>query len=520
LLDGGPGGVDSPFGDRLAASVNDRTGDRSLAYDGRVKRFLLMLAWLAAAAAPAEAGPAIEVGEIRACVAPASCRPVDLQALPMESPETILEREVRVAPSDGPPSRPLMVFVIAMASSEISWNGVPIGRNGVPGPDSAREEPGRFIATFTVPGELVRPGLNRVTARLSAHHLWLPVRRPVHVFDVGFYESPGLPGLAGYLPALLALGALAAAAAYFGAAALLDRRDRLARLLALIAVSILLQLGVETARSFVSYTYPWHLVRVAAIAVLAGITAILAGAYAARRFAPGWRLAAPGLTSAAVLACLLLIPWYDLKAIAAIAAGAAALLACAVRGETRGVAGARAAIAFPLVLFALIGWQLTAFLDQSYYVACAAMLVLLVGEQLLVLRQTRRAREEQALRAEGLEERLKDSPPPERIARLKDGARTHQVPEAQIVFVRAADDYCEVRLSDARTLLVTMTLSRLLQSLSERFVRVHKSYAVNREQVTALAPRAGGGKQLTLADGTILPVGRAYLGAVAAMEAG
>jgi hypothetical protein len=438
----------------------------------------------------------------------------------LESPETILERDVEIPRSALPLPRPPMVFVIAMASSEIRWNGVPIGRNGTPGPDAARETPGRFIATFAVPAELVRPGTNRVTARLSAHHLWLPVRRPVHVFDVGLYESPNLPGLTAYLPALLALGALLAAAAYFAASALLDRRDRLALLPALIASTAILQLGVETARSFVSYTYPWHLVRVATIALLAGITAVLISAYAARRFAPEWSRAAPASAAAAALASLLLVPWYDLKAIGAICAGAAALLACAGRGARRGVPESRAGIAFALLLFALVGWQLTDFLDQSYYVALAAVLVLLVGEQVLVLRRTRNAGEKDALRAAGLEARLRDSEsdPAGRIARLKDGARTHQVPEAHIIFARAADDYCEVRLEDGRTLLVTMTLSRLQQVLSERFVRIHKSYSVNAAQVTALGPRAGGGKQLTLADGTVLPVGRAYLGAVAAMK--
>lgn len=481
-------------------------------------RLFLLLALLLAAL-PASANSGMEVGDIHICRADDPCRPVDLQTLPLDSPETILRRDVEIPREALPVSRPLMVFVIAMASSEIRWNGVPIGRNGVPGPDAGRERPGQFIATFTVPSELIRPGTNRVTARLSAHHLWLPVRRPVHVFDVGLYESPALPGLTGYLPALLALGALAAAAVYFAAAALLDRRDRPAALLALIAVSIILQLGAETARSFFSYTYPWHLVRVAAIALLAGISAVLIAAYSARRFAPAWRRTAPGLTAAASLASLFLIPWYDLKAIGAIAAGAAALLACAVQGVRRGVPSAWVGVIFPLLLFALIGWQLTDFLDQSYYVALAAMLVLLVGEQLLVLRQTRRTGEQEALRAAGLEERLKDTVEPGRIARLKDGARTHQVPEAQIVFVRAADDYCEVRLEDGRTLLVTMTLSRLQQVLSGRFVRIHKSYSVNSARVTALGPRPGGGKQLMLADGTILPVGRAYLGAVAAMKA-
>jgi hypothetical protein len=486
-----------------------------------VTRFLLLLALLVAAAA-ASAAPGMKVGDLRICPSDGACRPVDLQTLPLASPETILERDVEIPRSALPLPRPPMVFVIAMASSEISWNGVLIGRNGIPGPDAAREKPGRFIAAFAVPAELVRPGTNRVRARLSAHHLWLPVRRPIHVFDVGLYESPILPGLTGYLPALLALGALAAAAVYFAAAALLDRRDRAALLLALIASTAILQLGVETARSFISYTYPWHLIRVAAIALLAGVTAVLIAAYAARRFAPEWSGRAPALTAAAALASLLLVPWYDLKAIGAVAAGAAALLACAGRGAGRAAPESRAGIAFALVMFALIGWQLTDFLDQSYYVALAAILVLLVGEQVVVLRRTRSAGEREALRAAGLEARLRASAPPpaSRIARLKDGARTHQVPEDQIVFARAADDYCEVRLEDGRTLLVTMTLSRLQQALSERFVRIHKSYSVNADRVTSLGPRPGGGKQLTLADGTILPVGRAYLGAIAAMKAG
>jgi len=492
-----------------------------VAYGAGVTRFLLLLALLVAGAAPAAAARGIEVGGIRACAANGSCRPVDLQDFPIDSPEILLEREVEIPREALPLSQPLMVFVIAMASSEIEWNGVPIGRNGTPGADAEREQPGRFIATFAVPGELVRPGTNRVRARLSAHHLWLPVRRPVHVFDVGPYESAGLPGLTGYLPALLALGALAAAAIYFAAAALLDRRDRLALLLASIAAAILLQLGVETARSFISYTYPWHLVRVAAIALLAAITAILIAAYAARRFAPRWRLAAPGLTAAVALTCLLLVPWYDLKAIGAVVAGATTLLACAVAGARRGVPGAYVAAGFSVLIFALIGWQLTDFLDQSYYVALAAILVVLAGEQLLVLRQTRRAGEAETRRAAALEARLTNeaAEPADRIARLKDGARIHQIPEAQILFARAADDYCEVRLEDGRTLLVTMTLSRLQQALSERFVRIHKSYSVNAARVAALEPRPGGGKQLTLADGTILPVGRAYLGAVAAMQA-
>jgi two-component system response regulator LytT len=68
-------------------------------------------------------------------------------------------------------------------------------------------------------------------------------------------------------------------------------------------------------------------------------------------------------------------------------------------------------------------------------------------------------------------------------------------------------------------LLVTMTLARLQAALSDRFVRVHKSYLVNAAAVAAVAPRQGGGRVLHLSDGSELPVGRSYLGAVATMEA-
>ena len=64
-----------------------------------------------------------------------------------------------------------------------------------------------------------------------------------------------------------------------------------------------------------------------------------------------------------------------------------------------------------------------------------------------------------------------------------------------------------------------MTLSRLQQALSDRFVRVHKSYAVNSGHVAALAPRPGGGRQLTLSEGSVVPVGRSYMAAVAKLQA-
>ncbi len=508
------------LGQRSFPSVNDsvrrwRTRPFAL-YTDDVRFLILILALLADYPLSADAAapkPAVTVGPVLVCPppdAPAICRETMLHDLKLEGPETILVREVHVEAGALPLGRPLMVWMVGMSSSEISWNGAIIARNGVPAADRAGEVPGRFFATFTVPERLVRAGENRVTARLSAHHLWLPVERVIHIFDVGYYETTSLPGLSSYLPALLALGALVAAFIYFAAAFALDRREHLYLLLAAIAGLVLLQLASEIARTFILYSYPWHLARVAAIAVLAAATSVLIAAYSALRFAPERVrpvLLATGLTSAAAL---ILVPWYDIKALAALLAGAGALIYCGVFGWRKSAPRARWAVAAGLALILLMAWQLTDFLDQSYYVLMAALLVALAAEQMLTLRQARRGQSEEMQRASLLEERLREAQGRDRFVALKDGSRVHRVTEAEILFLKAADDYCEAHLADGRVLLVTANLSAAHSGLPEQFLRVHKSYVVNSDHVASAAPRRGGGRALAMSDGSEVPVGRAY----------
>ena len=473
-----------------------------------MKPLLALLALLLLAAAR----PPIEPGPVQVCAAGGQgpCRPVELVDLRLSGAETTISRRVRVNPKALPLSRPLMVWITAMASSEVRWNGVLVGRNGVPGRDSASEVPGRFVATFEVPAELVRPGDNVVTARLSAHHLWLPVERTVHAFFVTRYETPVLPGLPDYLPALLTLGALAAAAFYFGASAR-DRRDRRSALLAAIAVLAIVQLGLEVLRVFVAYPYPWHLLRVAAIALLAAATSVLVAGWAADRFAPSWWRPVLVATTAAAAASLLLVPWYDIKAMGAILAGLIATAACAGRGLRSGRPKAAVALCGSVLVIGLMSWQLTLFLDQAYYLSIAAMLVALVVEQVATLRLTRQHRDSETKRAAELEERLKRAEASgETIVELKDGTRLHRVPESDIVRIQAADDYCDVFLADGRSVMVTSTLAKLMSRLPDRFVRVHKSHAVGIAHVASIAPRDGGGRAVSMDDGSVVPVGRIY----------
>lgn len=444
-----------------------------------------------------------------------TCHRVEIETLRLTGSETDIARIVTVDPNAFPDSRPLMVTIIAMASSEIAWNGTVIGRNGRPAPDRAHEIPGAFISTFVVPQNLVRPGVNRVTARLSAHHLWLPVRKQVHVFAVGPYESPDYPGLSAYLPALLALGALLGAGAYFAAAAFSDERG--ARTLAAIAGLALLQLLAETARTFINYSYPWHLTRVSAIAALAALTASFVAAYVAQRFSPQWQRTVQVATGAAALACVILIPWFDFKALGAILAGIIAIIVCAAKGVRDAKPFARVALGVGITLLLLMLYQTTDFLDRAYYLSLATLLVALAAEQVSVLRQTRQEREAERERAADLEGRLQSarrSGQSGPTILLKDGARTYSIAGSDILFVKAADDYCEVHLVSGRSLLIANTLAGVHATLPEQFVRVHKSYVVNGSHVTMLSPRRTGGRTLLLDEGGAVPVGRRYAEAI------
>ncbi len=469
---------------------------------------LLLISLCGAAPGPVRSGP-IEL--FVPSEGMTSAGPVELRDFALEGEETWLMRRVEVDPKAMPLAVPLMVEIVALASSEVSWNGVPIGRNGRPGPDRASETAGRFIATMPVPPELIRPGQNILMVRLSSHHLWLPVRTPVHSIRVISYrDSPGPAGLLHYLPALLVLGAFLVSLLYFTMAALSDRTDRPARLLAAISGIAALQLLVEVARAVFAYTYPWHLARVTAIALLAAVTACLVAFYAVHRFAPNWRWLGPATAALAALG-LVLLPWFDFKAIAAILAGALALGLASARaardGRRDAMAGIAAALAFPLAA----AWEGPGFLDQAYYLLLAFLLALLVAEQVILMRRTRLERDRERKRASELALRLAHAEQAgEPIIALKDGHRVHRVAERDIVWIRAADDYCDVLLTDGRTLLATTSLSKLLQTLPDRFVRIHRSFAVNRAHVVSSSPRPGGGRQLELSDGSEIPVGRAY----------
>lgn len=425
-----------------------------------------------------------------------------------------IERSVIVAPDAAPLNRPLSVHIAALASSEVYWNGRRIGSNGHL-PDAAQAEvAGRYFASFDIARDAVRVGENHLRIRFSADHLWTPLVQPIHLIEIGPYETPVLPSRAHYLPTLVALGLLGVCLAYFLVAAWVQPRGaRHAILPALLAFLCTLQAVTEVARSFVDYPYPWHLARLVIIALLATASALTLSFGAATRF---WRERRGWITAMTALGCagaLLWQPGFDYKTLMVVAAGLAAMLAAAahalwatpiVRNKAAGVA-----LAISTVALLIITGEGGQFLDRSYYFVIALLLIACILEQLGMLRTGRLAQQ----RISELEDRLRHAEAAgEPIIALKDGSREHRLAVGDIICLRAADDYVEVQTADGRNLLVTMGLTRLLGELPGDFLRIHKSYAVARHAIRAVEVRAGGGRQVRLTDGTTIPVGRRYAG--------
>lgn len=110
-------------------------------------------------------------------------------------------------------------------------------------------------------------------------------------------------------------------------------------------------------------------------------------------------------------------------------------------------------------------------------------------------------------------------PPPERLL-VPDRGGLRVVQVAGIVRLQAADNYVELHTRAQGTPLMRRTLEALVSDLGPGFVRVHRRHAVALAQVGALQPGERGDARVRLADGSELPVSRAWRAALEQALAG
>lgn len=93
---------------------------------------------------------------------------------------------------------------------------------------------------------------------------------------------------------------------------------------------------------------------------------------------------------------------------------------------------------------------------------------------------------------------------------VRTGERLLVVPAADVDWIGAADDYCELHVG-ARSHLVRRTMNDMEQSLDPaRFARIHRSTIVALDRVREMHPHVRGDWDVVLSDGTVLRMSRTY----------
>ncbi len=87
-----------------------------------------------------------------------------------------------------------------------------------------------------------------------------------------------------------------------------------------------------------------------------------------------------------------------------------------------------------------------------------------------------------------LMEREKNANNRRRILEIKSNRKFHRVPTDTILFVEGLGNYVTYHLSDASKVTSYGSIKNTLSSLPENFVRVHRSYIINKDFITSYGP--------------------------------
>ena len=95
---------------------------------------------------------------------------------------------------------------------------------------------------------------------------------------------------------------------------------------------------------------------------------------------------------------------------------------------------------------------------------------------------------------------------------VKNGSKIKIIPVHDVFYLEAADDYVKIHTTEGY-FLKNKTMSHFEQSLdSEQFVRSHRSYIVNVQQITRIDPYEKDGHVAVLRSGAKVPVSRGGYG--------
>lgn len=91
---------------------------------------------------------------------------------------------------------------------------------------------------------------------------------------------------------------------------------------------------------------------------------------------------------------------------------------------------------------------------------------------------------------------------------VKNQGRRQFIPVENVRYIRGAGDYAEIHCEDGTSALHSRSLEGMGKILSDQFIRIHKSYLVDRQRIAEVKVYGGGRYGALLHSGEELPVSR------------
>lgn len=406
--------------------------------------------------------------------------------------------------------KPLGLFISGKAASRFYLNGVFLGANGTPGASAETETPGVIDTVLPIPEGILKAGRNDLVMVMSAHGGFLTLRQPISVLALGPFTNPTGIALNNYLPSIPAFGILLIGTFFFGLLAFRHTGTPQRWLLPLAALFATLQMAAEFSRGLIAYSYPFHDLRLMLIILFALGSGGCLLFHVVGRFTHSRRvdviLGGMGLTVAMAVAATS----YDDKAAFAImtpaAVGALISMVAAFRKQKHAAAYTVALAACAIGIYATT----SDFLDVYFYYLVAALLAFLLAQQIAAFSDARKKQQEDEARTAALEEALQQAKKPQapRTLSVRHAGRVEAIPLDQIIYCKGARDYVELHTTGGKTTLYSGSLAELEDELPETFLKVHRSYIVNRAAIEELTREASGTGVITFQNGATAPVSR------------
>ena len=413
-------------------------------------------------------------------------------------------------------SAPYGMFLFGKSASEVYLNEQLLGRNGFPG-SAQNEAPGKMDAVFHVPSELLREQGNKLVMHLSGHHSLVTLGYPIHVIGFGQFGDTRehVQHLSRY--GLVLLGAFVIGAIYFLFLSLGPRTKTVHRLFAALCCLAALQMGAELSRGLTHYTYHWHDLRLLAVTGLSFMFGTLLLAYSAYKVSQQHYLHWLYVGILLTIVTIIFLPGFDAKTTAGIFVPLVVSLG-QILVYWRRHSDQRLRTWFWVQLLAAITIVISsaAFHEIIYFSLIACLLCY------LFVQQAREHREQQqqlwddestiAKLEYKLAEKAQRSSPSKLI--LKSAGKTDVISTEEIAFCRASGDYVEIHLLNKSEKLFSGSLKQLEMDLPPTFLKVHRSYLVNLDEVVSLTGKAQTDTSenvLYLTNQTTVPVSRRLL---------